>query len=164
MATAVNTQRILGQQVTLTWSDSDGSQTPPSMFQIDSFQWRFNPDIVRYWPSGAKTQARQAVNTFFEVTMTGGQVDIGFADVVAQHFSDVAGNKKPPTISLTRTVKTTDGNTFSQDFSSGIITAAGGDQADGNRPLTQTITIEFSQMTNGGTGTSATGNDTKASG
>jgi hypothetical protein len=30
-----------------------------------------------------------------------------------------------------------------------VITSAGGDQADGNRPITETITLEFAQMDDG---------------
>ena len=145
-----NGQRILAQQIKVTWADGESQSTiGNSVFQIDSFQWRYSPDVVRYWPSGSAFQMRQPVNGFYEVTISGGQVDAGFAGAVSAQFNAIATGDKPPSITVERVAYVSANSStrvFSQKFSSGVITSAGGDQGDGNRPITQTITLEFAQM------------------
>jgi hypothetical protein len=158
MAATTNGQRILAQQIKLTWADGETNSTIGQAFmQVDSFQWRYNPDVVRYWPAGSAFQMRQPVNGFFEVTISGGQVDSGFSGAVSDQFNAIATGNKPPSITIERTAyvnasaanSSTGQTVFRQKFTSGVITSAGGDQADGNRPITETITLEFAQMDDG---------------
>lgn len=138
--------RILGQDVTVSMNTDDGSASAiGSLSNVDSFSWKFTPEILRFWPAGQKKPLRQAVNGVYEVTITGGQVGGGFASFITAQSDAVTNGNKVPLLTVTRTATTTSGN-LTQTFTNGIVTSGGGDQGEGNKDLTNTITIEFETM------------------